>query len=476
MIPRFHLLCSLVLAALIGACQIHSALADGTQAASPTSWELTPYRVEICVIVEPSARLTPALEAVLREQLIAQVEAAFGGPWQVSASAPVTKLRGQLIRQLSLRDVSPEMKAKPDTDKLLVIGVQEKTDGFQVTARELDVASNRWNLPALRTAAQASRLSAESFAALQAAWGPLLRIDSVDKETVTVTLRGGALPKRDGAFLTVDRNTTFGLYSLQTDKAGKPVPGSVTEIIWTFLTPLGTPGSGPPGSRATFKCRLFTALDGAPLPNYHPLQPRLACGYARSDAGTKLVLVDKESPQPPLEGYEVFLAPIDGSSAATKPERIGVTNRNGELAIPAGDGTLRHLVISHGGEELFRRPFLPGLRAEARLSLPSDRRRLELAAEIAAAEDELFDMVGRLTIFGARASDAIARRDVAAVNRVTAELKSAGTLTSLTGRVAALESHLASADEATRRRLEPAVAQIKAQVEALKAQASKLGL
>src|SRR5262249_29603471 len=78
------------------------------QEATSTSWELTPYRVEICVIVEPSARLSPALEGELTQQLVALAEAANGGPWQVTAGKPVAKGRSGLLKQLALLDESPE--------------------------------------------------------------------------------------------------------------------------------------------------------------------------------------------------------------------------------------------------------------------------------------------------------------------------------------------------------------------------------
>jgi len=458
------------------ACSAFAVPARGQEtAATKASWELTPYRMEICVVVEPSAQLTRTFESELTRQLVAQLEAAYSGPWQVSAGKSVTKGRGALLKSLALLDDSPDLKGTAGFDKLLVVGVQERQSGFRITVRERETFSEMWNIPIERSTVQASRILPETLAAVQAASGTVLRIDSVDKDIVTVTLRGGSLPKRDGSFLAIDRNATFGLHLLQTDKQGKPNLETLKPLPWSFLTPINAPGptATVAGSRATFKCRFHTAIGGSPIPEYHPLQLRLAYLLPKSTASTKLILVDKQDPQPPLEGYEVFLAPIDGSAASAAPVRVGVSNRSGEVVVPAGDGALRRLIISHGGEELFRRPYAPGLREEAKIALPSGRRRLELAADVAAAEDDLFDVVGRMMVLTARVEDAVKRRDVAAANRAAADTASLTSLTELLNRATELEKQLASEDPATRNRLLPRIIIVKTFLEGAKSGLAK---
>jgi hypothetical protein len=458
--------------AIIAAAGPRTGFAQGEEGKPvKVSWELTPYRVEICVVVERSARLAAGLERELSEQLVAQAEATFGGPWIVSANQKEVANKSRFLRQVANADERPASNAGAQIDKLIVIGVREQASALQVTAREFDVPTNLWNTPVSRSVLQLSRLPMEAFGALQAAWSPVLRIDTVDKETVGVTLRAGSLPKRDGSYLSLDRSLPFSVLTIQIDKEGKPKTDSITPLPWTFLLPLSAPGSAVTAStsRATFKCRLHTALGGSPIPDYHPLQARLAVAIPKSTAGTRLMLLDQESPGAPLEGYEVFLGPVESTPSSSGPEKVGVTNRSGELEIPAGDGALRRLIVSHGGEALVNRPYLPGLKGELKISLANDRRRLELAAEIASAQDELTDTLGRLAVLGARAQDGVTRRDLSAVNRATAELKNVATLTALRNRVTALESKLAAADEVTRSRLAPAIAQFKTSVEALHA-------
>jgi hypothetical protein len=358
---------------------------------------------------------------------------------------------------------------------VLVIGLREIDGQFQITARDYSVALGIWNVPVPRKTDQLRRIPAEAFAAMQAAWTPLLRIDTVDKDTAAVTLRAGSLPKRDGTYLAVDHQTAFSVYLLQIDKSGAPVSQGLAPVPWTFLLPLAIPGgSSSGGSRATFKCRLHTAVDGNPIPEFHPLLLRLGGAIPKTSTSSRLSLVDQEAPHAPLEGYEVFFAPSDGSGVSKTPQKIGVTGRSGELELPAGDGSLRRLIVKHGGEELANRPYVPGLRSEVKLRLPSNRLRLELAAELAAAEDELIDAVGRVTVLTARLQDGLVKRDIANVGRVSQEIKSVAAMGPLTNRLAALDSQLAAADDATRARMKPAVDKLKKEVEALQAQAAKI--
>lgn len=462
----------------LAACAVASAncAAQVDIARGVKSWEFTPYRIEIRVLVEPSALLAPGLEAELQRNLVAQAEANLGGPWIVSSPSQPLPNAGKLQRQLSNLDESAPLETSKDVDKVLVVGVREVRGELQVTAREWDVALNSWNTPVDHTVAQVGRLPAETFAALQAAWGPILRIDAVDKETVTVTLKGGSLPRRDGSFLPLDRQRPFAVFLLPTDKAGVPNQTEIKLAPWTYLSLLSTPGSTAASgtSRASFKCRLHTALGGTPIPEYHPLLQRLAIAKPRSSAPSTLLLVDQEEPHAPLEGYDVFLAPIDATSATVTPQKIGATGRNGKVELPGGDGSLRRLIVSHGGEELARRPYAPGLRSEVRLRLPSNRQRLELAAEVTAAEDEFVDALGRLTILGIRLQDSMAKRDFTNAPRIAQELKSTAAMPSLTNRISALESRLANADEATRSRFTPVLANLKQGMESLQAKISQV--
>ena len=186
------------------------------------------------------------------------------------------------------------------------------------------------------------------------------------------------------------------------------------------------------------------------------------------------MLVDQEEPNDPLEGYEVYLASIEATSATVKPQKVGVTGRSGEVKLPAGDGSLSRLIVMHGGEELTRRPYLPGLRSEVRLRLPSNRQRLELAAEVTAAEDEFLEEIGRLTILGLRLQDSLTKRDLTGAPRIAQELKATAELAPLMNRLGTLEAKINSADEATKSRFGPLIARLKAEADTLKSTIGKL--
>ncbi len=470
------LFCCLLLTFVATLGSLRSLCADEPAAVviDPGTWELRPYRIELCVVVEPSARLPAQFENDLSRQLTAQTQAAQGGPWQVTANQKLADPRHRLLRELPVNDPPTAIEADKQIDKLIFVAIREQAGQFQITAREWDVVTRLWNVPITRTTAQPGRLAAEGLIAVLDAFGPLARIDAVAEGAVTLCLRAGALPRRDGTFLSVDRDAVFRPVLLQADKQGTPQPATAQVIPWTYLIPAALPTTSSSNlNRAVFKCSRPTALDGEMIPSYHPLQPRLAVGLARSIAPIRLQVVDADSPNLPLEGYEVR------SRAAVLPvtaklEPHGLTRRDGRLEIPAGDGGLRWVGILHGGEPLAVRPIVAGLHGELKIFVKSDRRRLELAAALVELNDDLLDFAGRLTILGTRVQAAVAKRDVTQIGRLSQETRALAANNPFPARVTELERQIAATDEGTRNRLAPALDQAKATLATLKAAQDKL--
>jgi len=435
---------------------------EPTSAQPATSWELTPYRIQLTVFVEPSARLQPGLAAELQSQLIATANTTMGGPWQVSANDKLILLRSQLLASLNDLDARPLKLAADATtaDKLLFVVVSEQVGRIQLCAREWDVSCQVWNSPVMRTTSQARRLPVEGMQALLGAFGPLARIESVVNDNVTLKLKAGSIPRRDGGYLTMHSVAALRPFIL-TSSSQQPAGASPATLVpWTYITPLKL-ASLAGASRALFRGKLHTSLSGPIVPDYHPRQLRVALAIPQGSVSTLVQVTDDSEAKQPLEGYEVYALQLGGTGIAAEQVRLGVTNRAGEFLIPTTTVGLQRIMIKNGNEELSGVPLMPGLQGRLTLTLPSDRKRLELAAAIAELNDDLLDQVAKQAILAVQMKEALLKRDLAAMGKVAAEMQSSGSKDKLQTRLAEISRGVATADEATRRRLEPQLAETK---------------
>jgi hypothetical protein len=416
------------------------------------TWELTPYRIELCVIVEPAARLSSQLEAQLAVQLTSSAQAAQDGLWQVSSNQKHAAARSRLLRELPIADPSAAVETEKGIDKVIFIAVRDQAGQFQITAREWDTMTRLWNIPVKRETAQVGRIAAESLTAVQDAFGPLARVDESDKGNIVLRLRGGSLPRRDGTYLIPDRRTVYRPVIVRTDKAGTPQIETSTVIPWAYFVPQTTPGAT--AVRAVVKCNFQRAVGKSVIPDYHALQLRLAVGLARSSDPIRLQIVDEESTGQPLEGVTIRsrdLAAGSGEKFSTQ----GITGRDGRLAI-SGSGPI-WLEVLASGEPLEARPLIPGLQSEWQISVPNDRKRLQLAASLDELHDDLLDLEIRTAVLGIRLQQSVQARDLTGTARLLQEIRTVGGNPRLPARLAELEKQVAATDEATRARLQPSL-------------------
>lgn len=420
--------------------------------ARPT-WELTPYRIELCVIVEPSARLTSQLETQLAVQLTASAQAAQDGLWQVSSNQKHAAARSRLLRELPIADPPAAVETEKGIDKVIFIAIREQAGQFQITAREWDALTRLWNIPVKRETVQAGRIAAESLSAAQDAFGPVGRIDENEKSGVMLRLRGGSLPRRDGTYLAPDRRAVYRPVIVRTDKNGEPQADSATVIPWAYLVPQSAPGST--AARAVIRCDFHRALDKNVIPEYHALQLRLAVGLARSTEPIRIQVIDEESPGLPIEGLTVKSRNMFASTG-DKFTAQGNTGRDGRIVITSGAPIW--LGLASGDEPLIARPLIPGLQSEWQIPVHNDRKRLQLAASLDELHDDLLDLEIRTAVVGVRLQQSVQARDLTGTARLLQEIRTLAGNPRLPARLAELEKQVAATDETTRARLQPSLA------------------
>lgn len=450
-----HCLTSLIcLLTLAPALQAQDA--PGAVVKERLTWELTPYRIELCVIVEPSARLTSQLETQLAAQLTASAQAAQDGLWQVSSNQKHAAARSRLLRELPSADPPAAIETEQGIDKVIFVTVREQAGQFQITAREWDALTRLWNIPVKGETVQVGRIGAEALGAVQEAFGPIGRIEDYDAKSglATVRYRGGALPRRDGSYLTPDRRMVYRPVIVETDKVGNPQPAKSVVIPWCYLTAPNSPAASTAG-KSTTRLVLHRLLEANAVPEHHPLQLRLVVGLARSSEPIRIQVVDAESPHAPLAGYRIKNREL-GAPPTDKSNSPGATDREGRISFAATSATM--VEVMSGDEVLDARPIIPGLQTEMQIEVKSDRRRLQLAAALDELHDDLLDLEIRLSVLGVRVQQTVQARDLAGTARLLQEIRTLAQNPRYFLRLAELEKQIAASDEATRARLQPSLA------------------
>ena len=131
---------SAIFLGLLGAACV--ALAHPLVAAEPaTSWELSPYRIQLLIAVEPGGSLPRDLANDLRADLPARAAAVVGGSWQLDAALAPPDLHHALLTALAGVTAKRLPAESLVGDKLILLSVASVAGGCQIQARELDVST-----------------------------------------------------------------------------------------------------------------------------------------------------------------------------------------------------------------------------------------------------------------------------------------------------------------------------------------------
>lgn len=434
------------------------------RAAEPSqsaAWELWPYRIHVVASVETGDRLAGNFEQELPAVLKSRAAQVAGGSWKLEVDSAPAELRRAIVHDLPSIDEKSLTPLATKFDKVILLGIRPSAGGFQIRAREYDVVTSLWNSTVSLDVPQAELLPHEAFRAVWTALAPLARIEKVEGELITLRLRAGALVPRDKP-LPLPPGAAFRPVLVESDASGPFAPGKSTLIEWTFLTATESSGSG-------VTCRLHTGLKSPVIPDYHPQRQRWAIGVSPSSSGTTLRLVSRGNDAEPLEGCDVWAEEPPSSGAAAKPVAIGRSNRRGEVLVPAGPQAVRTVVIRHGDDVLARVPIVPGLVEELPLALAFDRKRLEFESALDQLADDLIDAAARREVLAERIRAAEQAGQTQDAAKLRDQLRDAGSADALLARLDKLQQSVQTAGDATRRHLEPKLAELRRTIEQLQA-------
>ena len=277
----------------------------------------------------------------------------------------------------------------PPADKFMLLEVSPAPDGYQVAAREFDVATGLWSATVVRPVRQLGKLPDESLAAIFRAFAPLARVSVVEDHRVKLRLRAGWLKPRDAEAAPVRPGDVFRLATRGVDA---PAAQGATPIPWTFCTVAEV-------ADEELRGRLETGLREPLPPRWENALEVLALGVVLPGKASILTLRSSLQPPQPLAGYDVYAA----ASAAERPEWLGRSDARGLLSVPPSrEHLLQILLVRHGDQWLARLPMVPGLEPQLSVVVAHDDSRIALEECLAAVRDAAVDLAARRAMLVSR--------------------------------------------------------------------------
>lgn len=379
-------------------------------AAEQRGWEFEPYRIQAVLAIDVPGGLAEQLADELPPYVRRRVAAAIGPVWSFELQLATGALRQRVLAEIGNRAETSPADFPSGGDKLLLLAVRWRPEGYELTAREFDRYVERWGMPISRPSQQVEALGEQLFELVWQAVAPLARWELAPQDNHRVVLhpRGAALPRSGGDANSVKPGDMFLPVLRRTTRGGKLIAGGIQTVPWTYIEALEAEGDKiggrvHSGSRQPFGARRQGRVEQVAI-------------ALRADPGETIVrLQSRTNPDKPLIGYEVF-SQNAGAEATT---RIGSSDHAGRIGIPPGTTRVQLLFVKNGSQLLARLPLVPGAEPQVvDVPLPDDDMRLAAETRLAALREDLVDVVARRNILMARTRQKIEQSDFAAAQQL----------------------------------------------------------
>lgn len=436
-----------------------------------------PYKMRVYVVHDPPGVLSATEEQELTRGLPEKIDARIGGAWRGLSPEPAAAVDAEAAPEAATTlDVRPvEVLTAPAAlafalrrtphqlavehlpvevfkfDKIMLLHVAAEEGGFRLTARDFDVRTQVFSLPAAVSCRQPGKLAESAFAALYQAFAPLAEVDLVEEDRAKLVIQASALKLRDETLSLAPSDAVF-IPVLRYNNRDQ-TPKTIREVPWSFV--INQPQPETPG----LDWQVVSGLRNALTSRRRGRIETLALAAKLSDQPTTLVVASRTDKRR-LPGYEVFsyLPPNP------KTTLVGYTDWRGELTIPPKPITaegepaspLMMLVIKNGGEFLAKLPVLPGWREQVIAEIRDDDQRLSVEGFITALQEDMVEVYITRTVLMARAKKALEQGQPTVARENMNGLKELKSLTQFREELAARQndSSARSSDPATQGRID----------------------
>jgi hypothetical protein len=425
---------------------------------SQSIWEVSPYKIEVWVAVEPQARLDGAWQERLPVELQTLAGSRVGAVWQVQARAVPAPFLADVLREteLELERIKDKQPQLAGADKLILVWVQSDPGGYRISAREVDLSTRRWSTVERFVVPRIAGLVPHALNLVCEVFVPLVRIERIEESRVTVAVRGGALERPETSVrrwqvpTQVQVGDVLQPVLLRADRNGRIGPEGVKLIEWTVLIVKERQGSVltcefQSGFRQPFSTRRSSRIQQLAL----LVKPRL-------DA-TTLRLVNRQALDEPLAGYEVYSR---GPDEKQVPQLVGRTDWRGELTIERDeDEPIKVLLVRNGQQLLGKLPLVAGEQPLLVAPLRNDELRLEAEGFLLGVQDSLVDLVARREVLATRIRRAIEAGELERADTLLRELRQLDTQEDFARRVQQRKQTLSTVDPQVQQKIDELFAQ-----------------
>lgn len=353
-----------------------------TASATSEAIDRQPYRIELHLSFDPSARIDHARRASLLRQWMAQVHRFVGPPWSITVAVPPSPLASGNLETLEAEAFS---KFDSSFDKIWLVRISAASPaaGLVFTGREYDTATRRLGPLQGHTAfvlADAPRAMLQFALEL---FCPTALITGQEGGRALLLVRGGSVAPASPLGKVVSKGMVFFPLRLITMKDHSI---AIRRIALTYLQAQETEG-------ATARCAIISAWHD-PLTQRVALPNTLAALGIKPGTNTLRLRFLNRTDLAPAAGYTLFARSVpEGLS-----HELGMTDRAGRIALKPGfaDGLVVLRLVAGTTEPLVEFPMMPGESSDER-EIQIDLMPLAVGYQVQldVLRDEIIDLVAQ---------------------------------------------------------------------------------
>lgn len=392
---------------------------------APKHISLRPYRIKIEISYAADSRLLTEEQAQLQQQLRQIIERSVGEKWILSDA---DHLKPDAVKEIGIYEnnwlplassvglsrLQPEDILKryprPTFQKLFLIAIDPHGIGYQISAREFDVLSQRLSSLEKKDTYEKSFLSETIFHSIRDLFSSVVTIENVDGNLVTVSEQGCQYLTPDPAVSTLEEGFFFLPFFryLNRDREVK----NIQSIPWTYLILEDI-------NRKYATCSISSGLRGI-LSGSRRRVETLALHVKPKYPQTNLTLIPRGTSTQTYAGMKVQISSLDPQAVrqkqiaakqqqeqnkTAKPEPQDyildeyLTNRSGTVTLHQDpEHPLIWLYVRSGKALVANVPYIPGIDPQTTIQIPDDRIRLSVEGELAVLNGELIEAVASLSM------------------------------------------------------------------------------
>lgn len=386
---------------------------------------LRPYRVRIDLTYAPNSRLTASDRTQIQSQLHQIIERSVGEKWKLNEEAPQQANSRDALGiyendWLPLSSSEGLKRLQPDTilnrypgqpfDKIFLISIESKGIGYQISGREFDYLSQKLGPLSNAKTYEKPFLSETIFHSLHNIFSPVVAIESVIEDQVTVSEQASQYLMPD-PILEMSKKDIYFIPFFRYFNRNREVK-NIQFIPWTYL-------ALEEMNRKYATCSLSSGLRGI-LSGSRRRVEMLAIRVKPEYPQTNLALIPRGTSTQSYAGMKVQLSPLtpqevrqrqiaekklkeQKKAPPTKPlDYITgqyLTNRSGTVTLKADPKQpLIWLYVRSGKALVANVPYIPGIDQNVSIQIPDDRIRLNVEGDLAVLNGELIEAVASLSM------------------------------------------------------------------------------